>query len=118
MAVYSPVVAAEDELLELLEEELKLLLEELLEEEILLEELLDDKLKLLLLEELLDEEDRLLLDEEFRLLELLDETGFDPQTLPVTVGVSIAPPLLNPCMPNSTVCPGLITAFQLRLVAV
>lgn len=45
-----------------------------------------------------------------------DEATVPPQTLPVTVGVSIAPLPLT-CIPKATVCPGCILPFQLRLVA-
>ncbi len=69
--MYSPVVAAEDELLELLEDELKLLLRD---EELNLEELLDEEI---LFDELLDEELRLLEELEIE-LELEEEQGLFP----------------------------------------
>lgn len=51
-------------------------------------------------------------DELLAVLELAPE-----QTLPVTVGVSIAPPLASTCTPKETVCPGWILAFQPRSLA-
>jgi hypothetical protein len=70
IAVYSPVVAAEDEL-ELLEEELKLLL---LDDELKLEELLDEEI----LDELLEDELILLLEELEIELVLEEEQGLFP----------------------------------------
>ena len=47
-----------------------------------------------------------LLDEGTELDDGADEDEPGVQTLPLTLGISTAPPLVTPWKPNSTVCPG------------
>ncbi len=97
-----------EELIELDRLELTIELDRL--EELIELDRLEDRDELDKLEDRLEDLDELT-DEERE-----DEATVPPQTLPVTVGVSIAPLPLT-CIPKATVCPGCILPFQLRLVA-